>query len=237
MIRSRLSSFILATLFGAAAWLTSAAAHADMCATDQRPGASLLIPYFEVDLAGTPGRPATRAFGCATPAASAPHQRPLWTTWGVPALHSMSSFRLTARSASTRRDLPAGQAAQTGPASRRSAFDSVGTAVDVCDVQRGTHAGPAADLYALGGRPSRTASAIHGTVTSNAIGYAANLVDTWRAASSPWTTSTRCSSGLSPTDAGYFVSGGFCAATNDNVCWAASVRPSGNNSPMRCRVP
>jgi hypothetical protein len=221
MIRSSVPSFIVATLFGAASLLASAAAHADMCATDQRPGASLLIPFFEVDLAGTPGQARNTRFWVRNTAT-----RPrltnvtLWTTWGIPALQ----FNVFIPAYGTQRiDVGAiflqGTLPQTGAGiTPVGAFDSVGTPLTFATCNNGTTPGQPPIYTALSvGAQLELRARYSGTVTSNGQCYGANLGDTVARGFITVDDVNQCSNGLSPTDAGYFVSGGSGAATNDNV--------------------
>lgn len=80
--RSRLLGLALALAAGLSA---AGPAAADLCTLDTRPAATLLLPYFEVDLDDPNGRTTLVAFANARPAATLTRFT-LWTDLGVPSL-------------------------------------------------------------------------------------------------------------------------------------------------------
>ncbi len=72
-------------LLGIALVLCSTPAPAVQCALDQVPAATLLVPYFEVDLASV-NQQTTLLFVTNMTSAAALAHATIWTDWGVPAL-------------------------------------------------------------------------------------------------------------------------------------------------------
>jgi hypothetical protein len=72
-------------LLAACLWLPAAPVRAAVCTLDNRPAATLLLPYFEVDLADPAGRTTLVAINNASDKATLAHVV-LWTDYGVPTL-------------------------------------------------------------------------------------------------------------------------------------------------------
>jgi len=234
VIRSKLVALAHAALFGVAALLASGAARADLCAFDQRPGASLLIPYFEVDLAGTPGQGRnTRVWVRNTATRPRLTNVVLWTNWGIPAF----TFNVYLPAYGTQRiDIGAiflqGKLPQTGSAiTPVGAFDSVGTPLVFNSCNTGTTPGEPpiyTDLSA--GAQIELRARYRGTVTSNGQCFAANLGDEVARGYITVDDATQCSTGFSPADPGYLIAGGFGVASNANVLLGGAeyVHPANN---------
>ena len=206
------------------------------CRVDDQPAASLLIPFFEVDLEDPRGR--TTLFsvnnGGAKPALA---RVVLWTDWGVPTL-AFDIF-LTGYDVQTLnvRDLLRGQVPRTGPqASPQGELSEPGPGFDNCG---GTVAGvvppSAADIALLTaahtGRPIPQSFPTQclsepRADTRFATGYV--TIDAVRRCSAVGVGSQR----NTPADPLYFAAGGTGVATNDNVLWGdyVFVDPAGNSS-------
>ncbi|HET9767160.1 MAG TPA: hypothetical protein VFS60_09945, partial [Thermoanaerobaculia bacterium] len=75
----------MALVLGSALLLCPLPAVARHCAIDDVPAATLLVPYFEVDLASPTGKQTLLFITDTAPAATLAHVT-IWTDWGIPAL-------------------------------------------------------------------------------------------------------------------------------------------------------
>jgi hypothetical protein len=178
----------LAALFAGASLLAQPVAPGD------RPGATLLFPYFEVDLEDPLGINTLSAIGNATVEPIVAHVV-VWTDWGVPTLTFDLNLDANAVATLSWRDVMAGRlpANSGGGACPQPALDD--TAVTRLRAQ---HTGAAADDGRCYGSSQQ----------GRAVGYA--TVDVVRGCAEDVTL---------PSQAGYFVDGGLGFATNDNVLW------------------
>ncbi len=181
------------------------------CSIDVVPAATLLIPYFEVDLDNPGGK--TTLFSVVN-AFAAPHlvQVTIWTNWGIPALSfpvyltgfDAQSFNL--------RDLLDGLLPTTGPGiSPSGEFSAPDPLLAGCPAGAAVTAALSADSKAhvhawlTGGQsPISHDCAAAASPSGLATGYV--TVDVVRSCSH-----------LTPADAGYFGPQGV--ATDDNVLW------------------
>ncbi|HEX5757729.1 MAG TPA: hypothetical protein VF121_00900 [Thermoanaerobaculia bacterium] len=206
------------------------------CRLGDQPAASLLIPFFEVDLQDPNGK--TTLFSVNNGSSKAALARVvLWTDWAVPTL--AFDLYLTGYDVQTVnvRDLLRGLVPHTGSGvSPQGALSTPGTGFDGC---AGTAAGGAplsSDDVALlvaahTGRPmpkSLPAQCLGSprADTRFATGYV--TVDAVRRCSPVGVASPR----NTPADSLYFAAGGTGIATNDNVLWGdyVLVDPAGNSS-------
>jgi hypothetical protein len=197
------------------------------CRVGDQPAATLLIPFFEVDLQDPNGK--TTLFSVNNGGSSPALARVvLWTDWGVPTL--AFDLYLTGYDVQTIniRDLMRGHVPRTGLAvSPQGTLSKPGVAFDSCP---GTVAGgaplSAGDVALLvaahTGRPipnSQPGQCL-GSPRSDirfATGYV--TVDTVRRCSPVGMVSQR----NTPADPLYFAAGGTGVATNDNVLWGDFV--------------
>ncbi len=211
--RSASNLLLLALLL---ALLGTVPARAGVCSLDDRPGATLLLPYFEVDLDDPNGR--TTLFSVDNAAAQAVLVNVVvWTDLGVPTWsfpvyltgYDVQTFNL--------RDLFAGRLPGTAPAGQDPG-DSISP--------RGLYSQDTPFPGCAGVLPPRAApvwfqqhlQALHTGQASPVTGACAAQSFNDRVARGYVTVDTvgRCSS-LTPRDPGYFGAGGV--ATNQNVLW------------------
>lgn len=129
----RRAEWRLRILWFAAAWsVVVPAASAELCAVDAVPAATLLVPYFEVDLGDEQGVNTLFAVSNSSPSAVLVHVT-LWTDWSIPTIdfdlyltgYDVQSFNL--------RDLFAGTLPQTSPSlSNRGALSSANSLPPGC---------------------------------------------------------------------------------------------------------
>lgn len=194
------SMLALALLFGATA------AHAEINTIDNVPAATLLAPYFDIDLANANGVRTTLTIGNSTATERLAHVT-LWTDMGVPSLNF--DVRLDARD-TVDIDLRALFTSGTLPTSTAGGFGSCGAflppstlAAGMLTGLRNAHTGAASTLFSgqCGGSVQGDGHA-RGFVTIDVV--------------------NGCST-LFPGDPGYFVNGGAGTARNDNVLWGEVV--------------
>lgn len=188
--------------------LAALPAGAGLCSVDDSPGATVLLPYFEVDLADPSGATTLFDLGNASPRAVVVRVT-LWTDLAVPTFafdvyltgYDLQSFNL--------RDLFAGLPPATGPeASPNGRLSLPGGPFVGCP---GT-LDPTIPVAHLRAAHTGAGSALHGGLCSGldhgdgrARGYlTADVVGA-------------CGSGLFPSDPGYFGAEGI--ARHDNVLW------------------
>jgi hypothetical protein len=203
----------LLTLLGLAA---ATPARAAVCGLDDRPGATLLLPYFEVDLDHADGR--TTLFSVNNASATAVLANVvLWTDLGVPSFtfplyltgYDVQTFNLrdlftgnVLRTASAAQD-PLDTISPKGVKSQDIAFDSCTGFLPqpnlppmVNDHLRAAHTGQSSPVWNACGGQNRSDHVARGYVTIDTV--------------------SRCAT-LTPADAGYFGPGGI--ATGANVLW------------------
>lgn len=199
----------------------AAPAQADVCTIDRKPSATLLVPYFEVDLASTTG--ATTIVTVRNTAT-----RPklanvvLWTRWNVPGiafnvyLPAMASQRIDLGSLLRQGALPV-----TGPARGPvSEFDTAATPLAFPACNNGvalSNTGPgyppldAASLLELQARfsgvPTPGTGACFSPRQSDSLARGYVTIDSVNL----------CSGQSYPDSPGYFVDGGLGIANNENV--------------------
>jgi hypothetical protein len=221
MIRCKLATLVQAALLGTAALLASASAHADMCALDQRPAATLLVPFFEVDLAGTPGQGRNTRFWVRNMT-----QRPrltnvtLWTTWGIPAF----AFNVYLPAFGTQRlDLGAlflqGTLPKTGSGvTPIGAFDSLGTPLIFATCNGSSTPGePPVYTDLSAGAQAEVRARFRGTVTSGGQCFGENLGDDVARGYVTIDDVNACTVNFYPADPGYFFPDGGGTGTNANT--------------------
>jgi hypothetical protein len=203
---------VLATL-GFAVAVPSAAA---VCALDDRPGATLLLPYFEVDLDHADG-PTTLFSVNNASAAAVLANVVLWTDLGVPSLtfplyltgYDVQTFNLrdlfagtmlkTASAAQDPSDIisPKGAKSQDLPFASCNGFLPQPDLLPIVrDHLRAAHTGQSSPLWNACGGQNRSDHVARGYVTVDTV--------------------SRCAT-LTPADPGYFGPGGI--ATGQNVLW------------------
>lgn len=203
---ARAASPVAAALLAVA--LVAAPAAAEICAVDRAPGATVLLPYFEVDLThGLSGETTLFELQNALPK-SVLARVTLWTDLGVPTYafdvhltgYDVQSFNL--------RDLFVGLAPVTGPATRRGElslpgelFEGCGDEIEVeLPVQhlRAAHTGAAVPVFGnlCAGRDLGDGRA-RGYLTADVVGA--------------------CGEPFFPSDPGYFGPDGI--ARYDNALW------------------
>jgi len=176
------------------------------CLPSKTPAATLLLPYFEVDVEEPNGRDTLVSVGNVADTAALVHAV-LWTNWGLPAL-SFDFFVPADGIRSLRiRDLIAGRLPVTSPPDRppevaASCLEPL--ALPVFD--------PDALLATLTGQPDPSDGLCHSSaVESGRLVTGFLTFDVVRDCSGAALTT--------PLDDGYFEDGGGGLATNDNVLW------------------
>ncbi|MEM7588167.1 MAG: hypothetical protein AAF560_32565 [Acidobacteriota bacterium] len=185
---------------------TEPAAAVDACNLGNVPGASLLFPYFEVDLANPEGRSTLISINNANTNPTVVHVI-LWTNWGLPSL----IFDLYLPSQGVHplniRDLLAGQLPVTGSGSGEMPAgcndpltNPVLSEADVAEL-RAKHTGQPSPVDGLCyASETGEASLATGFITVDGL--------------------NRCSAEIQlPQDTGYFENGGVGLANNRNVLW------------------
>ena len=208
------SAVILLALLGMAA--TATAATTSVCALDDRPGATLLLPYFEVDLDHADGP--TTLFSVSNASAMAVLANVvLWTDLGVPTFSfpvyltgfDVQTFNLRdlftgsmVKTASAAQD-PTDHISPKGIFSQDIAFDSCtgflpqpDLPAAVLDHLRAAHTGQSSPVWNACGGQNRGDHVARGYLTVDTV--------------------SRCAT-LTPADPGYFGPGGV--ATGQNVLW------------------
>jgi hypothetical protein len=221
MIRSKLASLLQAAWFAGAVMLASPPARADVCAADQRPAASLLIPHFVVDLSGTAGQDRNTRFWVRNMATrSRLTNVTLWTTWGVPGF----SFNVYLPAYGTQRiDLAAlflqGVLPQTGSAiTPVGAFDSVGTPQVYASCNTGTAPGqPPIYTPLSAGAQTELRNRFRGAPAQGGQCFGHNLNDNVARGYVTIDQVYHCVANTTPDDPGYFVGGGAGLASNENI--------------------
>ncbi|MGH9361458.1 MAG: hypothetical protein ACRD2T_06030 [Thermoanaerobaculia bacterium] len=206
------------------------------CRIDDQPAATLLFPFFEVDLQDPNGKTTLLSINNAG-ASSALARVVLWTDWGVPTLAFdvyLSGYDVQTINV---RDLLRGLLPRTGLAvSPHGALSKPGVAFDGCGDTAAGGAPLSADDVALlaaahTGRPMP--KSLPGQClgspradTRYATGYI--TADAVRRCSAVGVGSPR----NTPADPLYFAPGGTGVASNDNVLWGdfVFVDPAGNSS-------
>ena len=203
----------LAILVLSALWLTTSPADAEIGAVDDRPAATLLLPYFEVDVDDPTGLDTLFSINNAAAEARVVHVT-LWTDLGVPTIGFnvyLTGYDVVPISL---RQIFKGNLPQTSLADPPGAFSLPPTVppagcvgqlppppLSPADVSglRNAHSGKASSLLAgLCGGLDRGDGRARGYVTVDAM--------------------NECST-IFPDGAGYFVAGGVGKASNDNVLW------------------
>lgn len=206
----------LLVLLGFAVAAPATAATTSVCALDDRPGATLLLPYFEVDLDHADGP--TTLFSVSNASATAVLTNVVvWTDLGVPSFtfplyltgYDVQTFNLrdlfngaVLKTASAAQD-PNDTISPKGPFSQDIAFNSCTGFLPqpdlppmVHDHLRAAHTGRSSPVWNACGGQSLGDNVARGYVTIDTV--------------------SRCAT-LTPADAGYFGSGGI--ATSQNVLW------------------
>lgn len=231
--RSFPTLFLLGCLLGAVP--SAAGVLSGNCRVANQPAATLLIPYFEVDLANSGGQ--STLFSVNNASAKPVLSRVvLWTDWGIPTLafdvyltgYDIQTFNV--------RDLLNGSLPDTGPqVSNTGTLSNAGTLFTGCSTAGAAGISPqlapedVAWLRAAHtGQPVATAQcAGSGTAGPNvATGYI--TIDTVNRCS-PRTVGTLVNT---PANATYFAAGGTGLASDDNVLWGdfTYVNPQRNTS-------
>ncbi len=200
---SRFALCCTATLLAA---MPAAAGIADACSLGNVPGASLLFPYFEVDLEDPEGRSTLISINNASTEPTVVHVI-LWTNWGLPTL----AFDLYLPSEAAQplgvRDLLSGQLPITGSNGAGMPTDcSDPLANPVLDAEaiadlKAKHTGQASPVDGLCyASPDHNPALATGYITVDGL--------------------NRCSGTIQhPQDVGYFENGGVGVANNRNVLW------------------
>jgi len=208
------------------------------CRLANQPAATLLIPYFEVDLANSGGQSTLFSVNNASskPVLS---RVVLWTDWGIPTLafdvyltgYDIQTFNL--------RDLLSGRLPDTGPeVSNQGSLSDAGTLFTGCSGTGAAGISPQLDPQdvtwlraAHTGQPVATSPTLQcagsGTAGANvATGYI--TIDTVNRCS-PRTVGTLVNT---PANATYFAAKGTGLASDDNVLWGdfTYVNPQRNTS-------
>ncbi|HEX3531098.1 MAG TPA: hypothetical protein VH988_28895 [Thermoanaerobaculia bacterium] len=199
------------------------------CRVANQPAATLLVPYFEVDLSDPQGATTLLSVNNAS-AKPALARMVVWTDWGVPTLafdiyltgYDMQTLNL--------RDLFSGTLPRTGPAvSPTGALSLVTGDFPGCGSATGPHVVPTQDLPALTAADRDTLRAAHtgrsvGTQPARCLGSARPeqslavgyiTIDSVNRCT-PFTVGT---SANTPADSKYFATGGTGLASNSNVLW------------------
>jgi hypothetical protein len=207
------------------------------CRVANQPAATLLVPYFEVDLNDPLGVTTLLSVNNAS-AKPALSRVVLWTDWGVPTL--AFDLYLTGYDVQTLnlRDLFSGTLPRTGPAiSPNGAFSLVTGDFPGCGSANGPHVVPTQDLPALTAADRDLLRAAHtgrpvgspqpaqparclGSArpeASLAVGYV--TIDTVSRCT-PFTVGTSTNT---PADPKYFAAGGTGLASNNNVLWGDMI--------------
>ena len=208
------------------------------CRLANQPAATLLIPYFEVDLRNSSGQ--TTLFSVNNASSKSVLSRVvLWTDWGVPTLafdvfltgYDVQTFNL--------RDLLNGELPDTGPeASNNGTLSAEGTSYAGCGNSGAAGISPQLAVQDVAwlraahtGQPVVTAPAAQcaGSGTAGpgvATGYI--TVDVVNRCS-PRTVGSKVNT---PADSAYFAAGGTGLASDDNVLWGdfTYVNPQRNTS-------
>ncbi len=198
-------TFSLLTLF-AAMLIQAHVAYGNDCRVGDRPGATLLVPYFEVDLADPSGRTTSISIGNASehPALA---QVVIWTDCGLPVLDFSVYLGADAvQSLSLRSVIADGKLPATGAGVEP--FPGCSSPIDLPVLDGAA----VATLQArLAGEPDPADGLCYGSPhdgSRRAIGYL--TVDSVSGCSATVRT---------PRDEGYFIAGGTGLANNDNVLW------------------
>jgi hypothetical protein len=207
---------VTAMLGLAATAMPAISATTSVCALDDRPGATLLLPYFEVDLDHADGP--TTLFSVNNASATAVLANVvLWTDLGVPSFsfplyltgYDVQTFNLrdlfignTLKTASAGQD-PSDIISPKGPFSQDIAFNSCSGSLPqpdlpavVRDHLRAAHTGQSSPVWNACGGQNRGDHIARGYITIDTV--------------------SRCAI-LTPADAGYFGPSGI--ATGQNVLW------------------
>jgi hypothetical protein len=204
---------------------------ADICAVDQRPGATLLIPWFSVDLENASGT--TTSFWVRNLATSPTLTNvTLWSDYGVPAFW----FNVYLPAFGTERiDLGAllreGRMPRTGAGvSGLGSFDLAGSPANFPACHGGTTVGiPPVYANLSAAQYTEFGKRLSGQQAQDGACYASDYGD--NVARGYVTVDTVFSCGtITANDPGYFISGGNGTATNDNVLLGGFeiVDPSNN---------
>lgn len=198
-------------------------AFAVMCAIDEVPAATLLLPYFEVELGNDQGMTTLFEINNASAAAALAHVT-LWTNWSIPTIDFdvyLTGYDVVPINL---RDVFNGILPQTGP-----------TVSNLGDYSWGHVNFPNCGILPIGNLPGTLVAhiqaahtgqqspfdgACYGGATAMAVGYI--TIDNVNACSQVF-----------PNATGYFVQGGTGIANNDNMLWGNyyMVDP-GNNFAM-----
>ena len=222
------SILLLGTLL--AAGPAAAGVLAGSCRVANQPAATLLVPYFEVDLSDPEGLTTLISINNASSMAAL-SRVVLWTDWGVPTL--AFDLYLTGYDVQTLnlRDLFTGTLPRTGPAiSPNGALSLVTADFPGCGTVNGPHVVPTQDLPSLPATDRETLRAAHtgrpvssalparclGSTRPNpavAVGYV--TVDSVSRCT-PWSVGATANT---PADPAYFAAGGKGLANNNNALW------------------
>ncbi|HET9226840.1 MAG TPA: hypothetical protein VFR31_09245 [Thermoanaerobaculia bacterium] len=212
------------------------------CRTAEQPAATLLYPYFEVDL-GNPNGATTIISVNNASSGSATARLVMWTDWGAPTL--AFDVYLTGYDVQTLnlRDLLNGQLPETSPAvSPQGELSDPNKPVAGCGTAANTGAtlAPSSWDYL---RAAHTGRPLPGTSPSQCLGSgrAGSQVATGYITvdvanrCSPWTVGKKENT---PADPAYFAAGGTGLASNQNVLWGeyVSVNPGRNISDSNTAV-
>jgi uncharacterized repeat protein (TIGR01451 family) len=162
------------------------------CRIDAAPAATLLFPYFEVDMDHAGGATTLISVNNASPV---PHyaQVTLWSDWGIPTLSFTLALGPRDVQSINLRDVLRGAL----PASQCAGQSGSLTEAATRHIQA-WHTGHPSPTQGTCASPVRTGNVATGYVTVDAV--------------------TRCSTS-NPTEAGYFIAGGRGIASDDNVLW------------------
>lgn len=206
------------------------------CRLGNQPSATILVPYFEVDLTNATGRNTLISVNNSAPSPVLTRMT-LWTDWGIPTM--AFDIYLTGYDVQTisLRDVFAGNIPSTGPSvSPRGSLSQAGSPFAGCggDVSSAAHANlnaPAFLRAAHSGRPlpnmqpelcvasvHMPAHVVTGYVTVDAVNHC-----------SPASLGTNANT---PADPAYFVHGGQGVASDANVLWGDVfiVEPQSNQA-------
>jgi hypothetical protein len=237
-MRSRRILPLLAALLACMALSTPARAQPLPSIADQ-PAATLLLPYFEVDLANPAGANTLFTINNASASAVLAHVT-IWSTMHVPV--NAFNIYLTGYDVQTiyLRDVLNGVLPQTASAGQ-DPTDTISPKGPVSqDINFASCTGVLPSPALAQATIAHIKASLTGHASALAGGLCASIADGTQIAKGYITVDTvnNCTT-KTPADAGYFVSGGFGDATNQNVLWGDYVYTnhlggleSGDGSPL-----